>query len=65
MIPDYDAVLGGLAEASDILRRLQSDEYTLTPDYLEAKSLATICTIILGEVTNRKSSGDFTAEQIV
>jgi L-aspartate oxidase len=65
VIPDYDAVLGGLAEASDILRRLQSDEYTLTPDYLEAKSLATICTIILGEVTNRKSSGDFTAEQIV
>ena len=48
--PDYEAVKEGLIEASDILNELTDDGYAMTPDYIEAKSLATVCTIILTEV---------------
>ncbi|HIW74505.1 MAG TPA: L-aspartate oxidase [Firmicutes bacterium] len=50
VIPDYDAVREGLREAAAILDELKSGGYALTPDYIEAKSLATVCTIILSEV---------------
>lgn len=50
VIPDYDAVREGLKEATAILNELKYGDYKLTPDYIEAKSLATICTIILNEV---------------
>ena len=40
----------GLREAAAILDELKSGGYALTPDYIEAKSLATVCTIILSEV---------------
>ena len=50
VIPDYDAVREGLKEASAILEELKTGGYALTNDYIEAKSLATVCTIILNEV---------------
>ncbi len=50
VIPDYDAVRGGLREASAILEELKTGGYALTTDYIEAKSLATVCTVILSEV---------------
>lgn len=50
VIPDYDAVEKGLAEAEGILRELRDGGYALTRDYIEAKSLATVCTIVLREV---------------
>ncbi len=50
VIPDYDAVEPGLREAEEILRDLREGGYALTTDFVEAKSLATVCTIILREV---------------
>ena len=50
VIPDYDAVREGLREASAILEELKTGGYALTTDYIEAKSLATVCTVILSEV---------------
>lgn len=50
VLPDYDAVKQGLSRAEDILRTLQNGHYAVTTDYMEAKSLATICVIILREV---------------
>ena len=50
VIPDYSAAREGLKQAEAILRDLRQGGYALTPDYVEAKSLATICTLILREV---------------
>ena len=50
VIPDYDAVRAGLADAEQILGVLRDGGYALTTDYIEAKSLATVCVIILREV---------------
>ncbi len=50
VIPDYDAVRAGLQEAEAILADLKTGGYEVTTDFIEAKSLATVCTIILGEV---------------
>ncbi|MCI8553398.1 MAG: FAD-binding protein [Clostridiales bacterium] len=54
VIPDYDAVQEGLCRAEEILCDLRGGGYALTPDYVEAKSLATICCLILREVTERR-----------
>lgn len=52
VVPDYDAVQEGLVNAREILRDLKTGGYALTPDYIEAKSLATVCVIILQEVVD-------------
>ena len=52
VIPDYEAVQEGLVKAKAILEDLRSGGYALTMDYIEAKSLATVCTIILQEVVD-------------
>jgi len=54
VIPDYDAAREGLVRASEILEDLKNGDYILTSDYIEAKSLATICTLILKEVLEKK-----------
>lgn len=56
VIPDYNAVDEGLAEATEILKELRNGDYILTPDYLEAKSLATVCTLLLSEVVKKKAN---------
>lgn len=53
VIPDYDAVRSGLTEAEAILEDLKTGGYALTTDYIEAKSLATVCVIILREVVEK------------
>lgn len=59
VLPDYDAVKQGLSRAEDILSTLQNGHYAVTTDYMEAKSLATICVIILREVmASRQQKGD-------
>ena len=52
VLPDYDAVRTGLVRAREILADLRQGGYALTPDYIEAKSLATVCTIILQDVVD-------------
>ena len=59
VIPDYDEVEKGLARAEEILHTLRTGDYALTADYIEAKSLATVCTIILREVMeSRQQKGE-------
>lgn len=59
VLPDYDAVKQGLSRAETILHTLQNGHYAVTTDYMEAKSLATICVIILREVmASREQKGD-------
>ncbi len=53
--PDYQAVQEGLAEATAIIEKLKGDDYTLTPDYIEAKSIATVCTLLLSEVVENNN----------
>ncbi|MDD3832992.1 MAG: FAD-binding protein, partial [Oscillospiraceae bacterium] len=53
--PDYQAVQEGLAEATAIIEKLKGDDYTLTPDYIEAKSIATVCTLLLNEVVEKNN----------
>lgn len=53
VIPNYEAVQEGLKQAKKILQNLKSEDYEITPDYLEAKSIATICTLLLNEVVQK------------
>lgn len=53
VIPDYDAVHGGLQRISEILKRLKNGKFAVTPDYCEALSLATVAYIILSEVNEK------------
>ncbi|MGI6264943.1 MAG: L-aspartate oxidase [Acutalibacteraceae bacterium] len=57
VIPDYDAVPAGLRRAEEILRTLREGDYALTADYVEAKSLATVCAVILREVMETVDGG--------
>lgn len=50
VVPDYDEVRAGLKKAKEILHELCVGEYALTVDYIEAKSLAMVCCIILKEL---------------
>lgn len=52
VIPDYAAVREGLTAAREILADLREGGYAVTSDYIEAKSLATVCRIILQEVVD-------------
>ena len=56
VIPDYDAVESGLKEARAILEDLKTGGYALSADYIEAKSLATVCVIILSEVMRERET---------
>ena len=58
VLPDYDAAEQGLAQAEEILKDLQAGGYALTTDFVEAKSLATVCVLILREVLELKNGGE-------
>ena len=58
VLPDYDAAEKGLAKAEEILEDLKTGGYALTTDFVEAKSLATVCVIILREVLDLKNRGE-------
>lgn len=50
VLPTPDAVPEGLQRAKRILNELKGADYKLTPDLVEAKSLATVACIILQEI---------------
>ena len=53
VVPNYEEAAKGLVRVSEIKEMLDKGNYALTPDYIEAKSLATIAYIVLGEVAAR------------
>ena len=56
VVPDYDEAEKGLARITEIKAQLDNTPYAVTPDYVEAKSLATVAYIILKEVTESRNS---------
>ena len=56
VVPDYDEARIGLRTASEILHDLCVGGYRLTSDYIEAKSLATVCCIILKELLAKEEA---------
>lgn len=56
VVPDLDAAREGLCTATQILHDLCVGGYALTTDYIEAKSLATVCCIILKELLEDNKS---------
>ncbi len=51
--PNYEEAGKGLVRVTEIKDMLEKGNYALTPDYIEAKSLATVAYIVLGEVVQR------------
>lgn len=59
VVPNYDEAERGLKRVEEIKEMLDKGGYALTPDYIEAKSVATVACIILGEVVERgKGNGE-------
>ena len=50
VIPNYDNVDNAYEEVKDILNKLNNTNYEITPDFVEARSLATVAKIILEEI---------------
>ncbi len=53
VVPNYEEAAKGLVRVTEIKEMLDKGNFALTPDYIEAKSLATIAYIVLGEVAAR------------
>jgi len=53
IIKDPSLAKEGLKEVEGILRDLLENNYEITSDFVEAKSLATVATIILREAVNK------------
>jgi L-aspartate oxidase len=49
VVPDYNEVRAGVKRIAEIMELFNKDEYALTPDYVEAESLATVAYLILKE----------------
>lgn len=59
VVPNYEEAEKGLARVKEIKEMLDNGNYALTPDYIEAKSVAAVAYIILGEVVERgKGNGE-------
>lgn len=59
VVPNYEEAEKGLKRVTEIKEMLDNGNYALTPDFIEAKSVATVAYIILGEVVERgKGSGE-------
>ncbi|MGN0171316.1 MAG: L-aspartate oxidase [Acutalibacteraceae bacterium] len=56
VVPNYEAAREGLVTANAILHDLCVGDYQLTADYIEAKSLATVCKIILSELLDEQAA---------
>ncbi len=52
--PDYDEAAKGLKRISELKDMLGSDEWEVTPDFVETKSIVTCAYIILKEILERK-----------
>jgi len=53
VIPDIDTAVKYSSEIEDIKNRLYRNKFQITTDYLEARSLARVASIIIGEVVNQ------------
>ncbi|MEI6579369.1 MAG: FAD-binding protein [Eubacteriales bacterium] len=49
VIPNPAAIIEGRKRVEEILKRLQNEHFAVSPDYCEAKSLATVAALILRE----------------
>ena len=49
VIPNPAAIIEGRKRVEEILKRLQNEHFAVTPDFCEAKSLATVAALILRE----------------
>lgn len=58
VVPDYEESEKGLKRVEEIKEMLDKGNYALTPDYVEAKSVATVAYIILGEVAKRSKENN-------
>lgn len=58
VVPDYEEAEKGLKRVEEIKEMLDKGNYALTPDYVEAKSVATVAYIILGEVAKRSKENN-------
>ena len=54
VVPNMDEIEKGLTRIKEIKAMLDGTEFALTPDYVEAKSIATIAFIILSEVASKQ-----------
>lgn len=52
--PDYDEAEKGLKRITELKNMLSSDEWKVTPDFVETKSIVTCAYIILKEILERK-----------
>lgn len=53
VVPNYEEAAKNFVRVKEIKEMLDGGKFALTPDYIEAKSLATIAYIVLGEVNAR------------
>lgn len=59
VVPDYEQAAKDIGRITEIKDMLESGGYEITPDYIEAKSLATVAYIILSEVVKEgKKKGE-------
>jgi L-aspartate oxidase len=58
VIPNVDGLMQGLEEVSDILEVLDSGDFEIDRDYVEARSLATVAHIILSEALSICSNSE-------
>ncbi|MBP3922537.1 MAG: FAD-binding protein [Ruminiclostridium sp.] len=59
VVPDYEQAAEDIGRISEIKDMLYNGGYQITPDYIEAKSLATVAYIILSEVVKEgKEKGE-------
>lgn len=56
VVPDYDAAREGFTTVSNILYDLTTGGYAVTGDYIETKSIATVCCIILKELLEEEAA---------
>ncbi len=57
VVPDYAFIPQAYQRAQEILQEIKTGDFALTGDYIEAKSLATVCTIILQEFMDEMAEG--------
>ena len=55
VVPDYDEVREGFERITEIKTLLDGDEFAVTPDFVEVRSLATVAYLILKEVMDNAS----------
>ena len=56
--PNYDEAEKGLARITELKNRLDNDDYEVTPEFVETKSIVTCAYIILKEVMEQKKTTD-------